>query len=73
MKAVPTKPGRPSKDMKRSIIPFKRSDVKPLERGQFHTYKLRTTLQTQRPLSTSSCYLSSRKEAMKSGFCSDVV
>eukprot|EP00957_Ditylum_brightwellii_P166100 12645821-Ditylum_brightwellii.AAC.1 len=43
MKAVPTKPGRPSKYMKRFIIPFKRADVKPLEHGQFHTYKLRTT------------------------------
>eukprot|EP00957_Ditylum_brightwellii_P019011 1430853-Ditylum_brightwellii.AAC.1 len=43
MKAVPTKPGCPSKDMKRSISPFKRTDVKSLERGQFHTYKLHTT------------------------------
>eukprot|EP00957_Ditylum_brightwellii_P153144 11656764-Ditylum_brightwellii.AAC.1 len=43
MKAVPRKPGCPSKDMKWSIIPFKRADVKQLERIQFHTYKLRTT------------------------------
>ena len=43
MRTVPTKPGRSSKDMKRAIIPFKRADPKPLERGQFHTYKLRTT------------------------------
>eukprot|EP00957_Ditylum_brightwellii_P011769 888173-Ditylum_brightwellii.AAC.1 len=43
MRAVPTKPGRPSKDMKRAIISFKRADPKPLERGQFPTYKLRTT------------------------------
>eukprot|EP00957_Ditylum_brightwellii_P106612 8133971-Ditylum_brightwellii.AAC.1 len=43
MKTVPTKPGRPSKDMKLSIIPFKRADPKPLERGKFHTYKLGTT------------------------------
>ena len=43
MRTVPIKPGRPSKDMKRAIIPFKRADPKPLERGQFHTYKLRTT------------------------------
>eukprot|EP00957_Ditylum_brightwellii_P034510 2617011-Ditylum_brightwellii.AAC.1 len=43
MKTVPTKPGHPSKDMKRAIIPFKRADPKPLECGQFHTYKLRTT------------------------------
>eukprot|EP00957_Ditylum_brightwellii_P107133 8174069-Ditylum_brightwellii.AAC.1 len=43
MKTVPTKPRRPSKDMKRAIIPFKRADPKLLERSQFHTYKLRTT------------------------------
>eukprot|EP00957_Ditylum_brightwellii_P005366 409375-Ditylum_brightwellii.AAC.1 len=29
--------------MKWSIILFKRADVKPIERGQFHTYMLRTT------------------------------
>eukprot|EP00957_Ditylum_brightwellii_P178230 13574924-Ditylum_brightwellii.AAC.1 len=44
MRTVPTKPGRPSKDMKRAIIPFKQAVSKPLKRGQFHTYKLRTTL-----------------------------
>eukprot|EP00957_Ditylum_brightwellii_P072798 5532614-Ditylum_brightwellii.AAC.1 len=43
MKTVPTKPGRGNKDVKRSIIPFKRADPKPLERGQFHTYNLHTT------------------------------
>eukprot|EP00957_Ditylum_brightwellii_P054350 4118274-Ditylum_brightwellii.AAC.1 len=43
MKTVPTKPGCPSKDMKQVIIPFKRADPKPFERGQFHTYKLHTT------------------------------
>eukprot|EP00957_Ditylum_brightwellii_P096295 7333975-Ditylum_brightwellii.AAC.1 len=43
MRTVPTKLGRPSKDMKQAIILIKRADPKPLERGQFHTYKLRTT------------------------------
>eukprot|EP00957_Ditylum_brightwellii_P132352 10092621-Ditylum_brightwellii.AAC.1 len=43
MRTVPTKPGRGNKDVKRSIIPFKRADTKLLERGQFHTYKLCTT------------------------------
>eukprot|EP00957_Ditylum_brightwellii_P185777 14143903-Ditylum_brightwellii.AAC.1 len=43
MRTVPTKPGRGNKDVKRSIIPFQRPAPKPLERGQFHTYKLRTT------------------------------
>eukprot|EP00957_Ditylum_brightwellii_P094738 7214695-Ditylum_brightwellii.AAC.1 len=43
MKTVPTKPGRGNKDVKRSIIPFQRPAPKQLERGQFHTYKLRTT------------------------------
>eukprot|EP00957_Ditylum_brightwellii_P079867 6074906-Ditylum_brightwellii.AAC.1 len=42
MRTVPTKPGRPSKDMKREIIPFKQTEPKPLKHGQFHTYKLRT-------------------------------
>eukprot|EP00957_Ditylum_brightwellii_P007949 602191-Ditylum_brightwellii.AAC.1 len=43
MKTIPTKPRRGNKDVKRLIILFKRADPKPLERGQFHTYKLRTT------------------------------
>eukprot|EP00957_Ditylum_brightwellii_P057519 4361406-Ditylum_brightwellii.AAC.1 len=43
MRTVPTKPGRANKDMKRAIISFKRADPKPLERRQFHTYKLHTT------------------------------
>eukprot|EP00957_Ditylum_brightwellii_P197863 15072986-Ditylum_brightwellii.AAC.1 len=43
MRTVPTKPGRSNKDVKWSIIPFKRADLKPLKRGQFHTYKLCTT------------------------------
>eukprot|EP00957_Ditylum_brightwellii_P057152 4330426-Ditylum_brightwellii.AAC.1 len=43
MRTVPTKPGRGNKDVKRSVIPFQRPTPKPLEGGQFHTYKLRTT------------------------------
>eukprot|EP00957_Ditylum_brightwellii_P039633 2998089-Ditylum_brightwellii.AAC.1 len=43
MRTVPTKPGRGNKDVKRLIIPFKKADPKPLNRGQFHTYKLHTT------------------------------
>eukprot|EP00957_Ditylum_brightwellii_P038478 2907982-Ditylum_brightwellii.AAC.1 len=43
MKTVPTKPGRGNKDVKQSIILFKRADLKPLECRQFHTCKLRTT------------------------------
>eukprot|EP00957_Ditylum_brightwellii_P198026 15087299-Ditylum_brightwellii.AAC.1 len=43
MRTVPTKPGCGNKDVKQSIIPFKRADPKPLERVQFHTYKLHTT------------------------------
>eukprot|EP00957_Ditylum_brightwellii_P037508 2836562-Ditylum_brightwellii.AAC.1 len=43
MKTVPMKPECRNKDVKRLIIPFKRADPKPLECGQFPTYKLRTT------------------------------
>eukprot|EP00957_Ditylum_brightwellii_P091575 6972755-Ditylum_brightwellii.AAC.1 len=43
MRTVPTKPRQGNKDVKRSIILFQRPAPKPLERGQFHTYKLRTT------------------------------
>eukprot|EP00957_Ditylum_brightwellii_P057472 4357292-Ditylum_brightwellii.AAC.1 len=43
MRTVPTKPGRGNKDVKRSIILFKRADPKLLECVQFHAYKLRTT------------------------------
>eukprot|EP00957_Ditylum_brightwellii_P120475 9191998-Ditylum_brightwellii.AAC.1 len=43
MRTVPTKPGQGNKDVKQSIIPFQRPTPKPLERSQFHTYKLRTT------------------------------
>eukprot|EP00957_Ditylum_brightwellii_P017686 1332428-Ditylum_brightwellii.AAC.1 len=42
MKTVHTKPRRSHNDVKRSIIPFKRADPKPLKHGPFHTYKLRT-------------------------------
>eukprot|EP00957_Ditylum_brightwellii_P187127 14252702-Ditylum_brightwellii.AAC.1 len=43
MRTVPTKPGQGNKDVKRSIIAFQRPAPKPLKRGQFHAYKLRTT------------------------------
>eukprot|EP00957_Ditylum_brightwellii_P102452 7809473-Ditylum_brightwellii.AAC.1 len=43
MKTVPTKPRKSNPDMKRSVILFPRPAPKQLERGQFHTYKLRTT------------------------------
>eukprot|EP00957_Ditylum_brightwellii_P013740 1035976-Ditylum_brightwellii.AAC.1 len=43
MRTGPMKLGRCNKDMKRSIILFQRPAPKRLERGQFHTYKLRTT------------------------------
>eukprot|EP00957_Ditylum_brightwellii_P118728 9055534-Ditylum_brightwellii.AAC.1 len=43
MRTVPTKPGQGNKYVKRSIILFQRPTPKPLEHGQFHTYKLCTT------------------------------
>eukprot|EP00957_Ditylum_brightwellii_P012351 932766-Ditylum_brightwellii.AAC.1 len=43
MKTVPTANKRSNPGMKRAIIPFPRPDPRNLERGQFHTYKLRTT------------------------------
>eukprot|EP00957_Ditylum_brightwellii_P029058 2195228-Ditylum_brightwellii.AAC.1 len=43
MRMVPTKPRQGNKDKKQLIIPFQRPAPKPLERGQFHTYKLFTT------------------------------
>eukprot|EP00957_Ditylum_brightwellii_P153844 11709860-Ditylum_brightwellii.AAC.1 len=43
MRMVPTIPGQGNKDVKWSIIPFQRPAPKLLERGHFHTYKLRTT------------------------------
>eukprot|EP00957_Ditylum_brightwellii_P124733 9506950-Ditylum_brightwellii.AAC.1 len=43
MKTVPTGNKRTNPDVKLAIILFLRPDPRNLERGQFHTYKLRTT------------------------------
>eukprot|EP00957_Ditylum_brightwellii_P102696 7826734-Ditylum_brightwellii.AAC.1 len=43
MKTVLTANKRSNPDMKQAIIPFLRPEPRNLERGQFHTYKLRTT------------------------------
>eukprot|EP00957_Ditylum_brightwellii_P168209 12805644-Ditylum_brightwellii.AAC.1 len=43
MRTVPTKLRQGNKEVKWSIIPFQRPTPKLLKRGQFHTYKLRTT------------------------------
>eukprot|EP00957_Ditylum_brightwellii_P083897 6376107-Ditylum_brightwellii.AAC.1 len=43
MKTVPTASKHSNPDVKRAIIPFPRLEPRNLERGQFHTYKLRTT------------------------------
>eukprot|EP00957_Ditylum_brightwellii_P118107 9007327-Ditylum_brightwellii.AAC.1 len=43
MKTVPVTTKRSNPDMKQAIILFPRPDPRNLERGQFHTYKLRTT------------------------------
>eukprot|EP00957_Ditylum_brightwellii_P191773 14599320-Ditylum_brightwellii.AAC.1 len=43
MKTVLTNTKRSNPDVKRAIILFPRSNMRNLERGQFHTYKLRTT------------------------------
>eukprot|EP00957_Ditylum_brightwellii_P000052 3613-Ditylum_brightwellii.AAC.1 len=43
MKTVPMANKRSNPDVKRAIIPFSRLELRNLERGQFHTYKLRTT------------------------------
>eukprot|EP00957_Ditylum_brightwellii_P035611 2699098-Ditylum_brightwellii.AAC.1 len=43
MKTVPTTTKQSNQDVKRVIIPFPRPDLRQLERGLFHTYKLRTT------------------------------
>eukprot|EP00957_Ditylum_brightwellii_P174129 13257806-Ditylum_brightwellii.AAC.1 len=42
MRTVPATIKQSSPDMKRAIIPFPRPTPRQLERGQFHTYKLRT-------------------------------
>eukprot|EP00957_Ditylum_brightwellii_P017947 1352105-Ditylum_brightwellii.AAC.1 len=43
MKTVPMANKRSNPDVKQAIIPFPRPEPRNLERGQFHTYKLRTT------------------------------
>eukprot|EP00957_Ditylum_brightwellii_P103656 7896946-Ditylum_brightwellii.AAC.1 len=43
MKTVPTANKRTNLDMKQAIILFLRLELRNIERGQFHTYKLRTT------------------------------
>eukprot|EP00957_Ditylum_brightwellii_P026076 1971597-Ditylum_brightwellii.AAC.1 len=44
MRMVPTTAKHSNPDMKQAIIPFPRPDPRQLERGQFYTYKLCTTL-----------------------------
>eukprot|EP00957_Ditylum_brightwellii_P174069 13253821-Ditylum_brightwellii.AAC.1 len=43
MKTVPTANKRTNPDVKQAIIQFPRLEPRNLERGQFQTYKLRTT------------------------------
>eukprot|EP00957_Ditylum_brightwellii_P123417 9409712-Ditylum_brightwellii.AAC.1 len=43
MKTVPTTTKRSNPDVKRAIISLPIPDLRNLERGQFHTYKLHTT------------------------------
>eukprot|EP00957_Ditylum_brightwellii_P013540 1020815-Ditylum_brightwellii.AAC.1 len=43
MKTVPMANKRSNLDVKQVITPFSRLEPRNLERGQFHTYKLRTT------------------------------
>eukprot|EP00957_Ditylum_brightwellii_P136448 10406297-Ditylum_brightwellii.AAC.2 len=42
MRTVLTSTKQSNPDVKRAIIPFPRPAPRQLERGQFHTYKLRT-------------------------------
>eukprot|EP00957_Ditylum_brightwellii_P177981 13556719-Ditylum_brightwellii.AAC.1 len=49
MKTVPTANNRTNPDVKRAIIPFLRPELRNLEKGQYHTYKLHTT-----PVDTTS-------------------
>eukprot|EP00957_Ditylum_brightwellii_P016410 1234167-Ditylum_brightwellii.AAC.1 len=44
MRTVPTSTKQSNPDVKQAIILFPRPAPRQLERGQFHTYKLRTTL-----------------------------
>eukprot|EP00957_Ditylum_brightwellii_P179397 13666112-Ditylum_brightwellii.AAC.1 len=43
MKTVPMATKRTNPDVKRAIIPFPRLEPRNLEKGQYYTYKLRTT------------------------------
>eukprot|EP00957_Ditylum_brightwellii_P174728 13304326-Ditylum_brightwellii.AAC.1 len=43
MRTVPTSTKRSKLDVKQAIIPFPRPAPRQLKRGQFHTYKVRTT------------------------------
>ena len=43
MKTIPTTTKRSNLEVKRAIILFPRPAPRQLKRGQFHTYKLRTT------------------------------
>eukprot|EP00957_Ditylum_brightwellii_P042614 3226898-Ditylum_brightwellii.AAC.1 len=43
MKTATTTPKSSNLDVKRAIIQFPRPDPRNLEKGQYHTYKLRTT------------------------------
>jgi hypothetical protein len=43
MKTVPTATKCTNLDVKRAIILFPRLELRNLEKGQYHTYKLRTT------------------------------
>eukprot|EP00957_Ditylum_brightwellii_P065530 4970849-Ditylum_brightwellii.AAC.1 len=42
MKIAPIATKSSNPDVKRAIIPFQRSAPRNLEKGQYHTYKLRT-------------------------------
>eukprot|EP00957_Ditylum_brightwellii_P135259 10313859-Ditylum_brightwellii.AAC.1 len=43
MKTAPTSPKSSNPDVKQVIILFPRPDARKLEKGQYHTNKLRTT------------------------------
>eukprot|EP00957_Ditylum_brightwellii_P195640 14907125-Ditylum_brightwellii.AAC.1 len=44
MRTIATTTKQSDPDVKQAIIPFQRPAPRQLERGQFHAYKLRTTL-----------------------------
>eukprot|EP00957_Ditylum_brightwellii_P111549 8508450-Ditylum_brightwellii.AAC.1 len=44
MRTVPTTSKQSNPDVKQAVIPFPRPAPRQLKCGQFHTYKLRTTL-----------------------------